>query len=472
MGLTGSYRGQAEGARWTGTVTVPYQHPMTPETSRTFVELFAGGGMVRAAVGPGWRCLLANDFSEAKADSYAANWTAEELVVGDIKAVRAEQITGRPDLVWMSSPCQDVSNAGLRSGLDGGRSGALWAAMDLVRQLAFAGRAPRLVALENVLGMASSKGGDDLAAVATALADAGYQCGAVAFDAKMVVPQSRPRLVIIAVADDVARPPDLLSPQPTRPWHPASIVAAAEQLPTRVRERWLWWHPPAPPPRRADLVDLLEEVADTAWRSQAEVDALLALMSERDRSALDHARAKRTAVGTLTRRMRPDGGGGRLQRAELRLDGVAGCLRTPGGGSSEQFLLVADKSSIKVRKLTARECARLMGLPDTYKLPRKRDQALQLLGDGVAVPVVRHLAKTVFEPLLAAGQPSPLKAPRTGIKGKTRATTLYLLPHELQRLRRLAVDLDVPLHDLMLRGLDRVLAEQGQRPLERYRGQD
>ena len=197
---------------------MPYQHPMTPDTERTFIELFAGGGMARAGLGPGWRCLLANDLCEAKADSYRANWPSDELVVGDVKMLRADRINVRPDLVWMSSPCQDVSNAGPRSGLDGGRSGTVWAGLDLVRQLAFAGHPPRLVALENVLGMAGSKDGGDLAAVTTALADAGYWCGAVAFDAKMVVPQSRPRLVLMAGADDVARPNQLSESQPVRPW--------------------------------------------------------------------------------------------------------------------------------------------------------------------------------------------------------------------------------------------------------------
>ncbi len=110
-----------------------------------------------------------------------------------------------------------------------------------------------------------------------------------------------------------------------------------------------------------------------------------------------------------------------------------------------------------------------MGLPDSYKLPRRREDALRLLGDGVAVPVVRHLAATLLEPMLTSVPEAAVPAPRPGIKGATRSTTLYLLPPELQRLRRLAVDLDVSLHDLMLRGLDRVLAEHGQRPIERYR---
>lgn len=59
--------------------------------------------------------------------------------------------------------------------------------------------------------------------------------------------------------------------------------------------------------------------------------------------------------------------------------------------------------------------------------------------------------------------------PSGGIKEKTIGTTLYLLPDQHKRVKRLALDLDVPsVHELILMGLDRLLAEQGQRPLERY----
>lgn len=56
-----------------------------------------------------------------------------------------------------------------------------------------------------------------------------------------------------------------------------------------------------------------------------------------------------------------------------------------------------------------------------------------------------------------------------GIKAATIGTTLYLLPAEHKRVRRLALDMDVPtVHELLLLGLDRLLAEQGEPPVERY----
>jgi DNA (cytosine-5)-methyltransferase 1 len=57
---------------------------------------------------------------------------------------------------------------------------------------------------------------------------------------------------------------------------------------------------------------------------------------------------------------------------------------------------------VRSRLMSARETARLMGLPDSYRLPGSYSAACHLTGDGVAVPVMRHLAQSLIEPLLAA----------------------------------------------------------------------
>ena len=117
-------------------------------------------------------------------------------------------------------------------------------------------------------------------------------------------------------------------------------------------------------------------------------------------------RAGRRMVGGVYKRTRRDENGCKVQRAEVRFDDVAGCLRTPAGGSSRQLIVVVDDTRIRSRLISTRETARLMGLPDDYQLPDNYNEAYHLTGDGVALPAVRHLATHILEPILeAAGRP-------------------------------------------------------------------
>ena len=105
-------------------------------------------------------------------------------------------------------------------------------------------------------------------------------------------------------------------------------------------------------------------------------------------------------VGCIYRRTRSDSMGAKLQRAEVRFDDIAGCLRTPAGGSSRQVIMVVDGETVRSRLISALETASLMGLGSDYRLPKTYSDAYHLTGDGVVVPVVRHLAAHIFEPLL------------------------------------------------------------------------
>jgi len=85
--------------------------------------------------------------------------------------------------------------------------------------------------------------------------------------------------------------------------------------------------------------------------------------------------------------------------AELRNDGVAGCLRTPRGGSGRQILVKAGYGKVRVRLLTPRECARLMGADD-FVINVPLNQALFGFGDAVCVPVIAWIARNYLNPLL------------------------------------------------------------------------
>lgn len=372
-----------------------------------FYEFFAGGGMARAGLGAGWNCLFANDFDHKKGLTYQANWgTAGELKVGDVKQVAAADLPGVADLVWGSFPCQDLSLAGGGAGLRGERSGTFYPFWDVIRGLIADDRAPRLIALENVCGTLTSHGGKDFEAICQTFADAGYRCGALVINAALFLPHSRPRLFVVGVHADVNVDPALLSPGPIEPFHTRGLQSAVERLPAQLRKTMLWWNMPTPSRRNMTFASMIEEHPTSVnWHTPAETKQLLEMMSPLNLAKVNAAkRAGHRMVGGVYKRTRLNERGVKVQRAEIRFDDVSGCLRTPAGGSSRQVIVVIDGSKVRSRLISARETARLMGLGDDYKLPRNYNEAYHLTGDGVAVPVVRHLAHHILEPLLGIAE--------------------------------------------------------------------
>ena len=360
--------------------------------------------MVRAGLGPRWSCLFANDMDPKKAASYAWNWGDSELRVADVAELTTKDLPGAADLAWASFPCQDLSLAGSGAGLRGERSGTFWPFWSLMRALVDEGRAPPLIVLENVCGALTSHGGDDFAAIGAAIAEARYRFGALVIDAVHFVPQSRPRLFVIAVGEDRPILEGLTSPEPDERWSTGALMEAHGQFSRQGRGNWLWWRLPPPSRRNTAFGDLIEErPKEVKWHTDAETRKLLRMMSPVNRAKVVAAtKVERRSVGAVYKRTRSDKNGVKTQRAEVRFDDIAGCLRTPVGGSSRQTIMIVEGSEIRSRLLSPREAARLMGLPEDYELPENYDEAYHLAGDGVVVPVIRHIAENILEPALAA----------------------------------------------------------------------
>lgn len=365
----------------------------------TFYEFFAGGGMARAGLGSGWRCLFANDFDQKKGTTYQNNWGKGEMVVDDIRNIGPDDLPEHADLIWGSFPCQDLSLAGSGAGLRGDRSGTFWPFISQIKSLKDEGRAPAVIALENVVGTLTSHKGADFVAICEALHGLGYRYGAFIADAALFLPQSRPRLFIIAVRDDIAGFAEVDTPR--SPWHTTALKRAYDSLPEKLASSWIWWDMPTPPVREMRFADIVEErPRSTRWHTASETKTLLSMMSDVNLAKVETAKASGVRmVGGVYKRTRLHHGI-KVQRAEVRFDDIAGCLRTPGGGSSRQLILVVEGNRIRSRLISARETARLMGLPDTYKLPATYNEAYHLTGDGVAVPVVGYIAKNIIEPVL------------------------------------------------------------------------
>jgi DNA (cytosine-5)-methyltransferase 1 len=365
------------------------------------LEFFAGGGLARLGLSGQFNVAWANDLDAMKCRAWRENFGTHGLIEGDVAAIQINQLPQRPALAWASFPCQDLSLAGDRAGLKGGRSGTLFAFMARLAELRERGDPPEVVVLENVKGLLSSNGGKDLAAIVTALQDLGYAAGCLEMDAAWFLPQSRPRVFIIAVRQGVEIPAALQSSE-NRPcvFQTPAILKAQAALQSGVVQ----WYLPPPPKSPALLADMLDP-ADNAWWDANRLATFNQQLSKTHRERLDVIR--RTPgrhIGTMYRRIRRKGGE-KLQQAEIRFDGKVGCLRTPAGGSSRQFWLVVDDGTLKIRPINPREAIRLMGVPDTYLLPKGTLAGLKIAGDGVAVPVVAWLSENLLAPLVACARP-------------------------------------------------------------------
>ncbi|MDF7795715.1 DNA cytosine methyltransferase [Pseudomonas syringae] len=365
-----------------------------------WAEFFAGGGMARAGFGNKWNCVFANDFDNIKVSCYANNWGTSDLVPGDIRSVPVQIIPDNLELAWASTPCQNFSSAGLGEGLLGKSSSVFICWWNLIRLKFETSTHPKIVVLENVRGLLKSRGGRDFREIAESFYNTGYRFGVIIIDAIHFLPQSRPRLFLVAIRNDFVIPGHLLAEYPNAIWHPEDLKSAINGLPAKVRDQHLWWSLPFNQTMSLKLCDLLEDDVDN-WHSSTQTKKLLDAMSLINVRKIESVAASRSpTVGTLFRRMRPHEGGMR-SFTEVRLDGIAGCLRASDGGSSRQMLIFINGDEIKTRHMTARESARLMGLPDSYVLPQAKTHAAKLVGDGVAVPVVQFLADSLLTPLVA-----------------------------------------------------------------------
>jgi DNA (cytosine-5)-methyltransferase 1 len=367
--------------------------------------------MVRAGLGRGWTCLFANDIDPMKVEVYAENWGDGSVLERDIHNVRIEDLPRGGALAWASFPCQDLSCAGNGLGIGDAagdlktRSGTFWPFVALMKELKAQSRLPKLVVLENVLGLLSTNGGNDFAAVVSAVCGLGFRTGAVVVDARHFVPQSRARVFIIGVAKDVRLDAAIVRAEPHCVWHPDILARAVDKLPTRIKNQWVWFDLGSAPTSKKSLEKVVTNApTGVVWHSAAETRRLIDMMSDVHREKLAAAkRSGKRRVGTVSLRMRPQKGK-TVQRAEVSFEGLAGCLRTPRGGGSRLRVVIVKGREVRSRLLSPTEAAQLMGLKGGYKLPPHYNNAFKVIGDGVVVPAVSFLRTRLLAPLLKASR--------------------------------------------------------------------
>ena len=350
-------------------------------------EFFAGIGLVRLALHQvGWDVEFANDIDRGKFEMYRDNFGDRDFVLGDVRNIRAESVP-EVAVATASFPCVDLSLAGNRRGLDGDDSSAYWGFHKIINKMGR--RRPSVVLLENVVGLLSSNGGEDLRAIVASLNKLGYSCDAFVADAVHFVPQSRPRLLVTGFLEAAA---NRISDVPVHQSRPRKLVEFVFQ---HRNLKWTHTKLASLPPKRSDLIELLEQLDENApeWWDVRRQQHLHSQMSPSHRKVLRSLVEKENiSFATVYKRVRPAG-----CRAELRADGVAGCLRTPRGGSSKQFVIQAGFGEWRVRNMTAREYARLQGVPDSFRINVPYNQALFGFGDAVCVPAVEWALRNVAQ---------------------------------------------------------------------------
>lgn len=371
--------------------------PRTSPIPKTFAEFFAGIGLMRMGLErAGWTALFANDIDADKEEMYRGQFNESNGMfrLGDVHRLDAASV---PDvtLATASFPCNDLSLAGARAGLAGKQSSAYWGFLSILEQMG--ARRPPLVLLENVSGFLTSHDGEDFRQAMAALNRLGYSVDSFMIDAARFVPQSRVRMFVVGSLRGSQRTALVAVESDVRPRALVQFITSHPEISWSIRPL------KSLPSDKVLLSSIIEKLPPSSpyWWSRDRTEYLLGQMSDKHRKLLVQMRSSRVRThGTVFRRVRD-----RKCMAELRTDGIAGCLRTPRGGSGRQILVEAGRGRVRARLLTPRECARLMGADD-YAIDVSLNRALFGFGDAVCVPVVSWIAENYLNPLLQELQPS------------------------------------------------------------------
>lgn len=371
-----------------------------------FIEFFAGAGLINLGIRcDGWECLLANDICQDKKETYIANFGKNHFHLGDIwnLAEQPDLISDEADLYTASFPCTDMSLAGERRGLQGKESATLNALFEIVQHKKNKGKNPKIIMLENVQGFLTAHHGQDIQYTVQRLNQLGYVVDIIELDAVRFTPQSRARIFLFGVQKEHAsavmtvKTGDILDP-----WF--SLVENNSTLRTdKIKKifmenggfEWGAFNIPLPPPAKNNLSSVID-TTENSWWNEERKNHLYNQMNKNHQDTISVLMKSRNPFyGTIYRRTRNG-----KPCAELRIDGIAGCLRTPRGGSSKQILVRAGLGTWSARLLSPREYARLQGVDDSFILPSSDNKAYFAMGDAVCVPAISFISKHILTPAI------------------------------------------------------------------------
>jgi DNA (cytosine-5)-methyltransferase 1 len=348
-----------------------------PEGTFDFIDLFAGiGGLRKAFEQIGGRCVFTSEWDSYAQKTYAENFRDGHPIAGDITQVQAADIPDH-DVLLAGFPCQPFSIAGVSKKNALGKAhgfacetqGTLF--FDVARIIEE--KRPRAFLLENVKNLVSHDKGRTFDVIRRTLTEVlGYHISYRVIDGAHFVPQHRERILIVGFREPIAFDFDAL---------------------------------PLPPKGQHTLKDILHRV-----------DGSEPVLPWDEGRFFDHKKQRQLDKYTLT------------DNLWLYLQNYAAKHKAKGNGfgfglvkpgdvtrtlSARYYkdgseILVYQGTRKNPRRLTPRECARLMGYPDTFKIPVSDTRAYKQFGNSVVVDVMTHVAK-LMQPMLELGilEPEP-----------------------------------------------------------------
>jgi DNA (cytosine-5)-methyltransferase 1 len=305
----------------------------------TFIDLFAGIGGIRLAFeNAGGKCVFSSEWDKMAQLTYEANFG--DLPAGDITEIEAESIPDH-DILTAGFPCQPFSIAGVSKHKSLGNAhgfahetqGTLF--FDVARIIA--AKRPRAFVLENVKNLVSHDKGRTFKIIQQTLeAELDYHISHAVLDARTLVPQHRERIYIVGFRDPLA------------------------------------FEFPTLPDSKPKLSDILEKGVDEKY------------------TLTDHLW---NYLQNYAKKHQEKGNGFGFGLADLQ--GVTRTLSARYYKDGSEILI--PQRGKNPRRLTPRECARLMGYPESYKIVCSDTRAYKQFGNSVVVPVVEHIARAICD---------------------------------------------------------------------------
>ena len=375
----------------------------------TIATLFSGIGAPEFAMkniygADGFKTVFACEIDKFARQSYLANHKIDEAeFYQDINDLDAKPYLGEVDLLIGGSPCQDFSIAGLRQGISGKRGSLIWQYYRIISECM-----PKVFIYENVKGMLSDRGGRTLKEFLEVFRNLGYFCHAEVVNTKDYgIPQNRERIYIVGFLDSELYHAFGFAPREPLKLNLGDMLEDIIDKKYFISDKCLahFRSEHSGFKGRFKPKDVGAKTSNTITTNQGrrKTDNFIKVVGELNIPTFKRARQIYSKSGispTLLTAKNDQDTPKILQRARgFNKGGEFKICPTVGASSFENNNLLND--GVKIRKLTPRECLRLQGFPDSFKIVVSDTQAYKQAGNAMSVNVVEMIIRRIAVALKA-----------------------------------------------------------------------